>query len=82
MPRTSREEAFIELCLFGIFTQKNEVGFDGQRSLLHLASKLTSFGIEAYFIFFCAKNRVCGLTICDLTILVDHFKRFSGIRFS
>ena len=52
MPRTSREEAFIELCLFWIFTTKNEVGFDGQRSLLHLASKLTSFGIEAYFIFF------------------------------
>ena len=61
MPRTSREEAFIELCLFWIFTTKNEVGFDGQRSLLH---------------FFCAKNRVCGLTICDLTILVDHFKLY------
>ena len=28
---------------FLIFTPKNEVGFDGQRSLLHLASKLTSF---------------------------------------
>ena len=68
MPRISREEAFIELCLFWIFTQKNEVGFDGQRSLLHLASKLTSF--------FCAKNRVCGFTICDLTILVDHFKLY------
>ena len=81
MPRTSREEAFIELCLFWIFTQKNEVGFDGQRSLLHLASKLTSFGIEAYFIFFALKT-ACGLTICDLTILVDYFKRFSGIRFS
>ena len=61
---------------FWIFTPKNEVGFDGQRSLLHLASKLTSFGIEAYFIFFCAKNRVCGLTICGLTILVDHFKLY------
>ena len=34
-----------------IYPKKNEVGFDGQRSLLHLASKLTSFGIEAYFIF-------------------------------
>ncbi len=28
---------------FGYLPQKNEVGFDGQRSLLHLASKLTSF---------------------------------------
>ena len=55
---------------FLIFTQKNEVGFDGQRSLLHLASKLTSFGIEAYFIFFALK------TACGLTILVDHFKLY------
>lgn len=82
MPRTSREEAFIELCLFWIFTIKNEVGFDGQRSLLHLASKPASFGHRSLLHFFCAKNRVCGLMICDLTILVDHFKRFSGIRFS
>ena len=27
-------------------------------------------------VFFCAKNRACGLTICDLTILVDHFKLY------
>ena len=46
----------------------NEACFILQRSLLLLASKLTSF--------FCAKNRVCGLTICDLTILVDHFKLY------
>lgn len=46
----------------------NEACFIRQRSLLHLASKLTSF--------FCAKNRACGLTICDLTILVDHFKLY------
>ena len=26
-----------------IYPKKNEVGFDGQRSLLHLALKLTSF---------------------------------------
>ena len=32
---------------FWIFTQKNEVGFDGQRSLLHSPTKPTSFGIEA-----------------------------------
>ena len=36
---------------FWIFTQKNEVGFDGQRSLLHSPTKPASFGIEAYFIF-------------------------------
>lgn len=56
MPRTSREEAFIELCPFLIFTQKNEVGFDGQRSLLHSPTKPASFGIEAYFIFFALKT--------------------------
>ena len=36
---------------FGYLPQKNEVGFDGQRSLLHLPTKPASFGIEAYFIF-------------------------------
>ncbi len=36
---------------FLIFTPKNEVGFDGQRSLLHSPTKPASFGIEAYFIF-------------------------------
>ena len=41
----------------------NEACFIRQRSLLHLASKLTSF--------FYAKNRACGLTI-----LVDHFKLY------
>ena len=48
----------------------NEACFIRQRSLLHLASKPTSF--------FYAKNRACGLTICDcgLTILVDHFKLY------
>ena len=56
MPRTSREEAFIELCLFGYLPQKNEVGFDGQRSLLHSPTKPASFGIEAYFIFFALKT--------------------------
>lgn len=56
MPRTSREEAFIEFCLFWIFTPKNEVGFDGQRSLLHSPTKPASFGIEAYFIFFALKT--------------------------
>jgi len=30
---------------------KNEVGFIGKRSLLHLTSKPTSFDFEAYFIF-------------------------------
>ena len=42
----------------GYLPKKNEVGFDGQRSLLHLALKLTSF--------FYAKNRACGLTILVL----------------
>ena len=41
---------------FLIFTQKNEVGFDGQRSLLHSPTKPASFGIEAYFIFFALKT--------------------------
>ena len=41
---------------FWIFTQKNEVGFDGQRSLLHSPTKPASFGIEAYFIFFALKT--------------------------
>ena len=36
---------------FGYLPQKNEVGFDGQRSLLHSSTKPASFGIEAYFIF-------------------------------
>ena len=44
----------------------NEACFIWHRSLLH---------------FFCAKNRVCGLTICDLTILVDHFKRLVAYDF-
>ena len=40
------------LCLFlGYLPPKNEVGFDGQRSLLHSPTKPASFGIEAYFIF-------------------------------
>ena len=41
---------------FWIFTQKNEVDFDGQRSLLHSPTKPASFGIEAYFIFFALKT--------------------------
>lgn len=36
---------------FWIFTQKNEVGFDGQRSLLHSPTKPASFAIEACCIF-------------------------------
>lgn len=35
----------------GYLPKKNEVGFDGQRSLLHSPTKPASFGIEAYFIF-------------------------------
>lgn len=41
---------------FGYLPQKNEVGFDGQRSLLHSPTKPASFGIEAYFIFFALKT--------------------------